>query len=292
MHLNERLRRFAHKSREEKLQSLRFRFKGVWSRLLPGVPLLCRLDCGAWWLAWNDDMGDGAFCRTYEPAEVRFVERFLAPGMTFIDAGAHHGFYTLVASKKVLSQGRVIAFEPSPRELARLRLHLRLNRCENVWVEEAALGAREGEGRLYIVDGRRTGFNSLRPPEIPAQVVPISVLITTLDGFLARQRISAVDFLKLDLEGGELDVLSGAKQLLDRPPRPVILSEVQEARTAPWGYRAREVPAFLRERSYRWFRPRSDGALETMDDEAGWGAAYNFVAVPEERLSALASLID
>jgi len=57
--------------------------------------------------------------------------------------------------------------------------------------------------------------------------------------------VSNVDFPKLDVEGGELSVLHGAKRLLEGESRPAILAEVQDARTAAWGYAAREILQFL-----------------------------------------------
>lgn len=82
--------------------------------------------------------------RSFEENERRFVEQFLKEGMTMLDIGAHHGFYTVLASKKVGSSGRVFAFEPSPREHQKLLRHLKLNRCANVRVEPFALTRQEG----------------------------------------------------------------------------------------------------------------------------------------------------
>ncbi|MCS7263696.1 MAG: hypothetical protein NZ805_02555 [Armatimonadetes bacterium] len=67
-------------------------------------------------MTWNDLFGDGIFIACdHEPKERTFVESFLREGMTDIDIGAHQGFYTLLSSLKVGPEGKVIAFEPSPR---------------------------------------------------------------------------------------------------------------------------------------------------------------------------------
>ena len=134
-----RLYRFYRKPWHEKVRSVRFRFKRAWNHLLPFVPLPTRLPWGYLWLAYNDVCGDAIFIGSFfEEAERRFVDRFLRPGMVVLDLGAHHGFYTLLASRKVGPKGRVIAFEPSPRERRRLIWHLRLNRVSNVVVESFA----------------------------------------------------------------------------------------------------------------------------------------------------------
>src|SRR5260370_35908631 len=96
--------------------------------------------------------------------ERRFVERRLRPGMPVMDAGAHHGLYTLLASKRVGRKGRVIAIEPSPRECERLEKHLHINRCSNTELLPCALGEDPAGADLYLVDGIPDWYNSLRPP--------------------------------------------------------------------------------------------------------------------------------
>ena len=117
-------------------------------------------------MARNDYLGSTLTYDGFEPTERSFVEHLLRPGMTVLDIGAHHGFYTLLASKCVGPTGSVIAFEPSPRERKALRLNVRLNRCKNVSIQGLALGDEETQADLFLVEGRQTGCNSLRPPEI------------------------------------------------------------------------------------------------------------------------------
>ncbi len=93
--------------------------------------------------------------------EENFLLQFLKPGMVFLDIGAHRGFHTLLASKKVGIEGQIIAFEPSPRELRRLRWNLALNCCHNVRIESFAVSRNEGIGELYVCLGQETGCNSL-----------------------------------------------------------------------------------------------------------------------------------
>src|SRR5713101_7108832 len=100
-------------------------------RVFPGMPIPLRLPFGAWWLAEKSALDHELIYNEFERMETGFVERLLRPGMTVIDAGAHHGLYTLLASKRIGRKGRVIAFEPSPRECERLEKHLRMNRCSN-----------------------------------------------------------------------------------------------------------------------------------------------------------------
>ncbi len=262
-----RLRRFLQKPAAAKTQSLRFRVKRLWHALLPWIPLPIRLPFGGWWLAWNDVCSDAVFSGGFEMAEWRFVERFLTPGMTVLDIGAHHGFYTLLASRKVGIQGKVVAFEPSPRERQRLLWHLRLNRCGNVQVEGLALGSYEGKTSLYVVNGRDTGCNSLRPPNVAEPTGVVRVPVLPLDSYLRRHGIEQIDFVKMDVEGAEIEVLYGATEFLRQEPSPLWLVEVQDIRAQPWGYRAAEIVEFLCDFGYRWFKILENGALAPVSVE-------------------------
>ena len=195
----------------------RVTLRKVYSRLLSWwpLPIPFRLPWGGWWFAWNDVIGKHIrLSDKFEQGEQAFLLRFLEPRMTVLDIGAHHGLYTLLASKKVGSQGHVVAFEPSPRELNRLRWHLRINRCRNVRVEPYALGRKEDLADLYVCTVHETGCNSLRPPNVAEPLSKVQVPVKVLDHYVEGTALKTVDFVKLDVEGGELDVLKGAEKHL------------------------------------------------------------------------------
>ena len=279
-------RRFVRKPWREKLHAVGFH----WVKRVPWVPFPVRLPFGGWWLAADDGVGHHILSADYEAAEWRFVAVFLQPGMTVLDVGAHHGFYSVLASKRVGSTGQVVAFEPSPRERKKLRWHLRLNRCKNVQLERFALGNQAGEAEMFLVEGKETGCNSLRPPQVSEPTRVVSVPLTTLDTYLCQQGIQRVDFLKLDVEGAELSVLKGAMELLLRHPRPVILAEVQDIRTKPWGYPAKEIVRCLCDIGFLWFAPCLEGHLEEIDMEQEKFDG-NFIAIPEERVADLREMM-
>jgi FkbM family methyltransferase len=281
-----RLTRFAAKPWRSQFRSFAFR----WFRVFPGVPLPFRLPFGAWWLLRNDQISATLLDGTFENAEHRFVERFLRPDMTVLDIGANQGYYTLLSSRRVGNQGRVLAFEPSPREMRRLKLHLRLNNCKNVETCPSALGVVAEAGQLHVVQGTESGCNSLRPPDVSQPTSQLPVRIERLDDVLKARGFESVDFIKLDVEGAELSVLQGARELLLRSPRPVLLIEVQDIRTKPWGYRATETVSYLSGLNYQWYRPSSDGSLEKLPTNL---QSYdgNFIAIPHERIPSLTPVI-
>lgn len=245
------------------------------------IPKLVRLPFGALFLSRRDALGFNL--QRFETRELAFAERFLQPGMTVLDIGANQGLYTLVASQRVGPRGRVFAFEPSPRERRALRLNVIINLCRNVTIEDSAVGDNDGNSQLYLVEGSETGCNSLKPPVLVSGTSrPVRVPVTRLDHWLRKQNIELVDFIKLDVEGAELSVLKGAAEFLNRVPRPVILAEVANIRTAPWGYAAKEIVNALERIGFIWFEVLASGSLSPVSqiDER----EVNLVAVPNERL--------
>lgn len=292
-----RVRAFANKPFHEKAhvagyyakRGARRAIKQAANKLLPKASLPRRLEEGPWWLAANDWVGDGVYEGSFERNERRFVERALATGMTMIDVGAHHGLYSLIAAKAVGPTGNVIAFEPSPRERQRLERHKRINHFHHLQIEPIALGARDGRATLYLPPARGSGFNSLRPAkQLQDESEALEVQITTLDGYLARHPMT-VDLMKIDVEGGELDVLQGACTLLASDHNPGILCEVEDDRTEPWGYKAMDIIEALSKMDYEWFLPLPGGRLLHMLDPRP--SEKNLVALPKQRRQAWTTLI-
>ena len=237
----------------------RARIRRVWHRVLPDLPLPLRISPGLWWIARNDVVSDGLFAGTFELSERAVFASLIKPGATVLDIGAHAGLYSLMASRLAGDGGRVVAFEPSPRERRRLLRHIALNRCTNVTVEPIALGDAEGEADLFVVQGSETGCNSLRPGNI-GPVRPVRVPLRRLDGYAARGEIRGVDVVKMDVEGGELSVLRGAEAVF-RAMRPVLLCEIEEARIQPWGYKGRDIVDLMAGWGYEWSVIVAGGAL-------------------------------
>ncbi|HET8923500.1 MAG TPA: FkbM family methyltransferase [Candidatus Acidoferrum sp.] len=285
--LPQRVRRFLGSPARRKYITLANRMR----RILPEMPIPLRLPFGAWWLGEKSALDRELMYNEFETMETGFVERLLRPGMTAIDIGAHHGLYTLLLSKCVGSKGRVMAFEPSPRERERLKKHLRWNRCSNVELVPCALGEERGEADLFLVEGSQDWCNSLRPPAVDQPTETVRVSVRRLDDALAEREIVKVDFVKLDVEGAELPVLHGAMRLLRGELRPAILAEVEDHRTLPWGYPAREILQFLIRLDYRWFAIATKGALLPIScDQQTYDA--NLVALPVERTREFVSLLE
>jgi FkbM family methyltransferase len=226
--------------------------------------------------------------------ELSFLWRTLKPGMTFVDVGAHHGVYALVAAKRVGEQGKVIAFEPSDRERQRLALHMRLNGVTCAKAEGYAMAAKEGHATFFAVASNSwshlTTLNSLRRPGPEHQVREVSVETMRLDHYLKRVELCGVDVLKVDTEGAELEVFSGAEYLMT-VIRPFIICEVLDVTTKNWGYPARAIIERLAERGYEWFDFQPDGTLKLHQRQDEYPEVRNYLAVPREKMGQIAQFV-
>lgn len=190
---------------------------------------------------------DGCF----EPNEIYWLSTVLRPGQTVIDVGANEGLYSLFAAACVGPAGRVIAVEPSSREVARLRANLKLNPRLRVDVEQIGLSRAPGEALLNVASATHAGHNTLGTFAYEGidAALPERITLTTLDHLAGR--LDHVDLIKIDVEGAELAVLEGAVQTLQRH-RPVILFELLDTALKQQGASADGVLAFLTGLGYQF----------------------------------------
>jgi len=291
-----RLERFFQKSPQEMWETVRF-FETMWLSRLAYAPHKVHLDVTAeerltfWWSYfpasfhpdrsmfeyWGTDIGD-----------LRFLWTHLQPGMTFLDIGAYHGLYSIVAAKKMGPAGRVVAFEPSARERNRMRFHLRCNQIDGVTVEPYALAAEAGKAQLAVVVEGFTTMNSLRRPQIEHPIKEVMVDTISLDAYLLEKLITRVDFVKIDTEGGEVQAFRGAHGLLSHS-RPLIICEVLDQVTRAWGYPAAEIMSYLQGYDYKWYDIVSNGALSPHRHQKDYTEGRNYLAVPREKQQLLLS---
>jgi len=142
----------------------------------------------------------------YEYGKQLALQRAIRPGMTVYDIGAHTGFYTLLASRATGPAGRVLAFEPVPRNLALLRRHLELNQAGNVTVHAAAVSDVAG---LVSFEEAADGYAGAIAPGGAQRVRAVR-----LDDLFLSQEAPPADVMKVDVEGAELAVLSGAEKMI------------------------------------------------------------------------------
>ncbi len=241
----------------------------LWSRLAPEI----------------DVTREGLRYRGPERRDLVFLARYLRCGMNVFDVGAYHGLYAVVAGRCVGRRGRVTLFEPSAGARRRARLNLALNGVA-ASIAGTAVTDREGTASYYRVTRGYETMSGLRAHPDAAEVQELEVQCVTLDGHLQSHRTRRVDLIKLDVEGGELDVIAGAQRIL-REQRPLILCEVLDWVTRPWSYPARLIIERLHSIGYRWFDVNEDGRLSVHEPREDYTEIRNYVAVPSERVAEL-----
>jgi FkbM family methyltransferase len=159
--------------------------------------------------------------------EMYFIRRLLRPGMAVVDIGANYGLYTLTCARLVGPEGRVWAYEPASLPRNCLARSIEANRLANVELVGKALSDRSGSARLGIAPNAE--LNSLNEPGQAGEMVPL----TTLDAETSRWD-RRIDFLKLDAEGEELRILSGARRFFAEHD-PLVMFEHRHGATVNHG---------------------------------------------------------
>lgn len=182
--------------------------------------------------------------RMFEPAECKFVMKFLKPGMVFFDVGANLGQYTLLAARRVGLAGQVHSFEPSSRMFQELEFNVQLNGLSSICVlNRKALSNKIGTGKLSCYRPGTEVFSSLgnHCRESALMIGHEDVEITSLDTYIGEKGISHVDLIKMDIEGAELLAIQGGVHTLSKVSAPTILLEMADINTVGFGYQATEI---------------------------------------------------
>jgi FkbM family methyltransferase len=180
------------------------------------------------------------YLRSWEGRHTRFVENYLRPGMVAIDAGANIGWYTLAMARAVKDTGMVYAFEPALEELTRLTSNVQLNEMKNVRIKPLALAS--GVGQSTLSDTLDSGATYVGGGKRPIRT-------TSIDQLVSDERLTRVDFIKMDVEGSELQVLLGARDVLRRF-KPLLMVALEDTPLSRMGIEPQTVIAHLRAEGY------------------------------------------
>lgn len=163
------------------------------------------------------------------------LSKLLKPGMRVVDVGANIGYYLLLFEKYIGSEGKVICIEPSVENLPELKKNIEINRFVNVKLFDVAIGMDDG------TTGLRVGINS-GVVDLPdygqagknqgAYQVPLR----KLDSLVTDK----IDFLKIDVEGYEGQVLKGAQEILNRD-KPIIFLEIHPSIIPEFGFTVGQI---------------------------------------------------
>jgi FkbM family methyltransferase len=186
-----------------------------------------------------------------ETKEEAFWRSLDLDGLVVYDVGAFHGILTLFFARHA---ARVISYEPNSRNQARLMENIRLNGLKNVVVRKFGVGAKAGAGTLVFTP-LMSGGGSLEDKTVEqlkrSNVTPVSqeIQITTLDQDIEDAGLPAPDFIKIDIEGWELEALRGARDTLSAH-KPALFLEMHGETIREKKRKVAEIVDFLRETGY------------------------------------------
>jgi FkbM family methyltransferase len=222
----------------------------------------------------------------WESPSVWLIEKTVKPGDICIDIGANSGLLSLAIAKATGSLGKVYCFEPCAEVFPRLVDNININPQlrEVIVAEKMGIGDKDG---YFVIEGENGG-NAQITSEITDATAPVKkgeiCIVTTLDKLFVSNR---VDFLKIDVEGMELEVFKGGINLI-RQNKPKIWyeSEIQHGWFDPEKVKACE--ALLRAEGYELFKVHPKGGLIPVSFP---DYDVNSLAVHREQLSAISDLL-
>lgn len=238
------------------------------------------------------------FFGDYDPRMTDAIRHLLRPGMTAWDVGTERGWFSLLMAACVGKSGRVDSFEAFPKNVERLRANLSLNDFPQVRVHHGAVSDRSGgvlrfeppsdqvTGKAWLSDCSGVGYVTSE-----ASATAIEVPAVTLDEVAERERITRLDFVKMDIEGAETAALRGMRETIRRF-RPVLAVEYNRATLARAGSSLDELDELLAERGYdrlhltTTFRAVDLEKSRSLPDEA---VVFNAYCFPREKAAVMSA---
>lgn len=188
---------------------------------------------------------------TFEKGELEFVGQYLQPGNIVLDIGANIGLFAVVMGRTIGQGGEVVAFDPVPANITRLKANLNENGISADGVYELALGSANEQMELKMSDD--TAYASMHKVEYGfgnGQVIQVNV--KRLDDVWHERGHPMISFIKMDVEGAELEVIKGSWEMLTQchptmlveANTPQHLGKLNDA-LRPFGYRHIHPDGFL-----------------------------------------------
>jgi FkbM family methyltransferase len=204
----------------------------------------------------------------WEKEATTLMQKFIKKGDIVFDVGANIGYYTLIFANTVGDKGRVFAFEPCPRNIRNLENNVRRNSFQNIVIERTALGENSQTMQMYFpcdVQFGAGGFFKAR-----SYLAQQEVGVVTLDDFIKKEGITRIDFLKLDIEGGEIFALRGMSETLNQKIIRNAFIDIHDTILLRNGYKPQEIKKYMIKYGYTLYKVVADQFVPaSVDSEDG-----------------------
>ena len=203
--------------------------------------------------------------------EMRFMKHhMIGEGDVVLECGGHHGCTAIVLSNWVGAGGKVVTFEPLPRNCDIIQKNIEQNRLQNVTLERKAVGA--DKGKITI--------NDVSNSSVAMTGEGVEVELTCLDEY---EHLNPT-FLKIDVEGFEAQVLRGAMRILKK--RPKLAIEIHTKQLSNYGSSVEELFKLIGLNDYKiWIQWEDGKQPEEYDMRTPIQSRIHLFCIPRERMS-------
>ncbi|WP_460960039.1 FkbM family methyltransferase [Parasphingorhabdus pacifica] len=205
----------------------------------------------------------GSAALSWAEPELRGLPQLIRPGDVCFDIGAAYGMYSFTLAHLAGPTGAVYSFEPQPKPRRMLKTGVHSCGLRNVRITDAAVGSESGElemrlpvkfglapihGHAHISDGSRRE----NPRTAHARSRSWRTPVEMIDEFCERETVHRVDFMKVDAEGFEPNVVTGAEKIITKH-RPTLLLEIEDRHLSRYATSSAEFTSSLRTFGYTMY---------------------------------------
>lgn len=238
---------------------------------------------------WGDDVYNLGF---YEAGTLKMIDLILKNSdKTFLDIGANIGLMSLHAAYSLNGKGKVIAFEPVQFFYDKLNSNLGLNNFKNVQTIKKAVGSIATKIPIYLDGGCPSVISTFRDEKGATEMVEIE----PLDDIVKNENITNIEFIKIDVEGFEFDVLKGAKQTIINH-KPVLCIEYIK-KISDENFNSKILLDYLNELNpeYQYFQfvdtSRVEGKLKEVFTENDINDEDNLFCISKKHMNLIKSIL-
>jgi FkbM family methyltransferase len=197
----------------------------------------------------------------FESETINFCKKAMKNGDFIFDIGANIGFHTLVFNSLVTPKGKVISFEPEDSNFNKLTNNISINNISNsISLIKKAASDKNETLKLYLAKDNNLGAHSIfERDELSKEFLEIPAI--KIDDFVIENKIEKIDFIKIDVEGAEMQVIKGMTETIKRL-KPTFIIEFNNFILEKIGSSSYELKNYIISSfSYSAFKILPDGNL-------------------------------
>jgi len=218
----------------------------------------------------------------FENDEITFLCKYLKQGDIFLDIGSNIGLFSLYAAEIVTEKGKIHAFEPTPDTYSRLKENIELNGFQNIiTTNNIGLSSSKGALKLNVSSDGHDAWNTFAQQSEMKFENNIEIPVERLDDYLLEKKLSPdkIAFVKMDVEGWEMEVVKGANNLLIDKNAPVFMVEFTESNLFAAGSNCYELYDIFTSYGYKWYTYNVENNLLLEDPKRIHYPYNNLIAI-------------